>query len=314
MKREDSFRRKLRRRFKHKPGPIPWFLALPQRIFFRILGLFPEKVVYRFSDSLGRLALLFGKRHEIGMSNLLRALPEAGKDEHLRILRASCGHLGRAGGEAMALWPRRDLSTLNERVEFEEGSLRLLERYKGKGVLFIQAHLGAIEMTTTVLANLGFQPATPMRRPSNWYLAEDLLKVRNRIKGEVLPRDGALKRMLTKLQSNETVVLTFDQNSHRKPIFVPWFGHLAATERTPAALALKTGVPVLLSYCVRQTGNRPFKFGCQLVREGAKAATSEEKLLEVTKSFHQAMESVILSCPEQYLWIHDRYRVRPEVE
>ena len=314
MKRKETFRRKLRRSFKHKPGLIPWILAFPQRGFFWLLGLLPETWVYCISSFLGRLALLSRGRKEIGLANIELANPGASKEECHRILRASCEHLGRSGAEAMALWPRRDLSTLNERVEFENNALELLEQFQGKGVLFVQAHLGSIEMTTTALANLGFQPATPMRRPSNWYLAEDLLEVRNRIKGEVLPRDGALKRMLTKLQTGESVVLTFDQNSHRKPIFVPWFGRLAATERTPAALALKTGVPVLLSWCTRQHGKRPFRFGCQLVREGATGPTTDENLIEVTQAFHQAMEKVILNCPEQYLLIHDRYRVRPEVE
>ncbi len=311
MKRKRSWWRNYRRRFKHQPGIVPLLLSLPQRGLFKLLGYLPEQVVYGLSRHLGKLAYYSPKRRAIGRAHIQQAFAQIDSQSRDFILKESCGHLGCSGGEAMVLWPRRDLSTLNQRCEFEPGTLELLEKYNGRGILFLQAHLGAIEMTTTAIANLGFDPATIMRRPSNWYIAEKLLAVRNRIKGEVLPREGALKRMLTRLKNNQSVVLTFDQNAHKKPIFVPWFGRLAATERTPAALASKTGAPVMLSWCARQDGSKPYRFGCRLLSEGQVERASEERLIEMTSSFHAAMEDLIRQYPEQYLWIHDRYRTRP---
>ena len=305
-----SWFRRIRLRYKNRPGVIPWLFAFPQRSLFWVLSFLPESVLYRVADALGRLVIHSNRRRELGQLHLERAMPELTSAEHLDILRRSCGHLGRAAVEAMVLWPRRNLQKMNARVEFSDGCLELLERFKGIGVLFVQSHLGAIEMTSTVLDNLGFEPATVMRRPSNWYLAEDLLKARNRIQGDVLEREGALRRLLKGLKSNRSVVLTADQNARVNPLMVPWFGHEAATERTPAALALKTGVPVIVVWCMRQPGPQPFLFGCSLVHEGEKGAVNDDNLLAVTSRFHAHLEEVIRSRPEQYLWIHNRYHAR----
>lgn len=311
MPRKHSWLRKFSRRYKDRQGVVPWLLAFPQLAIFRLLRFLPETVVYGLSAWIGKLALLSSRRRAIGRAHIEQAIPKLSPGRVDFILRQSCAHLGRSGADAMVLWPRRDLSKMNARCEFEDGALELLDQYRGRGVIFIQAHLGAIEMTTTAIANFGFKPATVMRRPSNWYLAEELLAVRNRIDGEVLPREGALKRMLSRLKNEESVVLTFDQNARNKPIFVPWFGRLAATERTPAALAAKTGAPVMLSWCVRQDGIKPFRFGCRLVRAGLVERADEKRLAAITTEFHRALEEVILEHPEQYLWIHDRYRTRP---
>ena len=181
---------------------------------------------------------------------------------------------------------------------------------RGRGALFLQAHLGSVEMTGTLIGASGLDAATPMRPPNNWYLAKQLRRSRNRIGTDVIPREGALKQMLLKLRAGESVILTFDQNAHQKPIFVPWFGKLAATERTPAALAQKVGGPVLVCWCVRQ-GSDGFLFGCRLLADPVDSNASHETL---TGQFHAAMEDVIRRYPEQYLWLHDRYRTRPPEE
>nr|MBC8424817.1 lysophospholipid acyltransferase family protein [bacterium] len=212
----------------------------------------------------------------------------------------------------LVLWRKRPPARLVSRVAIGEGSLALLRRFRGRGAVVLQAHLGSVEMTSTVLAAHGFEPGTPMRLPRNHYLAQDLLRSRNSGDAEVLPRQGAVKRMLSRLRLGKAVVLTFDQNAHHKPIFVPWFGRLAATERTPAALVLRTGAPVLVAWCVRQPGPQPWAFGLALLRQSSpRQASGERDLVALTAAFHCALQEVVLRHPEQYLWIHDRYRSRP---
>ncbi len=312
MSRRETAWRRLRRRWKHRPGPVPWLLALPQRGLFRLLRLLPDRAVLGFADRVARLAVLSPRRRALGLRHLERALPGAGAAERRALLRASCGQLGRSAVEAMVLWPAHGPDALVARVDLEPGAAELLARFRGRGPVVVQAHLGSVEMTTTVLAAHGHRPGTPMRLPRNHYLAQDLLATRNSGEAEVLPRQGALKRMLGLLREGRAVVLTFDQNAHHKPIFVPWFGHDAATERTPAALALRTGAPVLQAWCVRAGGGR-YRFGLRVLSEGgARRAADEAELVRVTAEYHRALEEVVLRHPEQYLWIHDRYRSRPK--
>ena len=89
----------------------------------------------------------------------------------------------------------------------------------------------------------------------------------------------------------------------------------AATERAAAALALRTGAPVLVFWCTR--GERPltWDFDCELVRAAAEPGrAADDEVIALTERMHRTMERAILRHPEQYLWIHDRYRVRPAAE
>lgn len=315
MSRPLTLRRRLRRRWKNRPGAVPWLLALPQRALFRLLGLLPFRLALALGDRAGRLIWLSPRRRTLGRRHLRQALPVRSEEERDALLKRSCGHLGRSAVEAIAIWPRADAEFMRAHLEVEPAALELLERYRGRGAIFIQPHLGSIEMTSTVLTLHGLEPGTPMRLPRNHYLAQDLLRARNRGGAEVLGREGALKRMLVRLREGKTLVLTFDQNAHRKPIFVPWFGRLAATERTPAALALKTGAPVLVSWTARAAGARPWVFRCALLRDaGPPKPAGDKELVAMTAAFHRALQEVILRHPGQYLWIHDRYRTRPEGE
>lgn len=313
MSRPETWRRRLRRRWKNRPGLVPWLLAAPQRLFFRLLRLLPDRAVLAVGDRLGRLAWLVPRRRELGRRHLARALPCRTAGERDRILRRSCGHLGRAAAEAMVLWPKHEPEWFRGRIAVAPQARELLAAWRGRGAIVIQAHLGSIEATSTLLALEGLRPATPMRLPRNHYLARDLLRARNRGAAEVLPRQGAVKRMLRHLGGGGSLVLTFDQNAHHKPVFVPWFGHPAATERTPAALALRTGAPVLAAWTVRRpTGGAAWDFHLALVRDRQPPATADEAAVtRLTASFHRVLEEIVLRHPEQYLWIHDRYRSRP---
>ena len=108
------------------------------------------------------------------------------------------------------------------------------------------------------------------------------------------------------------MVMASDQNAHKNPIFVPWFGKLAATERAAASLALRTGAPVVGVWCYRKPCGTRWSIGGEMIRPAsASAKASEESVGELTLAIHQTLEEAILKAPGQYLWVHNRYRVRP---
>ncbi len=310
-----AWRRRLRRRFKHRPGFVPWLLSRPALFLLALASRLPFARTAAAADRLARLAWFLPRRRALGRLHLERALPERSPAERDRILRRSLGSLGRSAAEAMVLSRRRDaLDYLRERLDFEPGAEEILRRLARGPAVVVEGHLGAFEFLPPALHLLGLRVMLPMRRPNNHYLARDLERLRNAHGLAVVPRQGALLRLMRHLHSGGTVVLIADQNAHHQPLFADWFGVPAAAERAPAALALRTGAPLLVSWCLRRPGGR-FLVGVREIR-GAEAPgrEGEEALREWTGRIHRALEDVIRRHPEQYLWIHDRYRTRPPEE
>lgn len=309
-----ALRQRLLGRWKRRPGVVPWLLYAPQGAAIFLIGCLPARWALALGAGLGRLAWLIPRRRRAGREQLGRALPGLAPRERDRLLRRSCGHLGRAGVE-IVLASRRLGARAAERVEFEPGARELLERLRGRPLVAVLPHLGSVDLAGAALARAGMRPAFPMRTPSNFYTARWLERARAGHDVAVIPRHGAVRRLLQQLASGGTAVLATDQSAHHAPVFVRWFGRLAATERAAAALALRIGAPVLVFWCTRRAEPLRWDFGCELVREGEPPArASDQDVIALTEKVHRALERAILRRPEQYLWIHDRYRVRPEGE
>jgi Kdo2-lipid IVA lauroyltransferase/acyltransferase len=312
MGRIRNFRRAIRRSWKQKPGLWPWLMSLPTRGTLFVLRLMPSRLALAVADTLGRLAWLSARRRRCGREQIRRALPELSTAQSDRLLRQSCGHLGRSVAETMVVLQRFRGRGLENCFDFEDGAREQYLAVAGQAPVLVQAHLGAFEAFGAAVASLGLDPGFTMRLPTNYYVGKRLVDSRAGWGIELFPRHGAVRRMLGHMKKGGAVVLATDQNAHHAPVFVPWFGKLAATERAAAAIALRTGAPVLVCWCVRSSVIGRYRVGCTTLRGacvGQKA--TEQATLELTLQMHQALEPVIREHPEQYLWVHDRYRTRP---
>lgn len=307
------WRKKLRRRFKHRPGVVPWLLFQPQRAVLFLLGLLPERSLMAVADRLGRLAWLSSRRRRSGRAQLRQAMPQLNDQERDVLLRKSCGHLGRIAAETMVA-SRRWPSDLLPMIQFEGESRQQLEDLREQGAVFVQAHLGSFEVGGAVLGQLGLRPAFPMRRPNNEYLARRLEAARSHWQVTLLARQGAVRQMLKHLKGGGAVILASDQNAHHAPVFPHWFGRLAATESAPVRLARRLNKPLVVFWCVRDGGSTPWRMGMEAVPLPAASGHEEQDDLAALEAVHRRLEDTILRTPEQYLWIHDRYRTRPSAE
>ncbi len=309
-----AWRKRLRRRWKHQPGVVPWIHWQPQHALIFLLGLLPLRAQLALAAALGRLAWLSARRRRVGRAQIAQAMPSVPPAERERLLRLSCGHLGRSAAEVLVAG-RRLGEGLAQRVHFEDGARELLASLSGRALIAVEPHLGSVDMGGAALALAGMRPAFPMRLPSNYYAARTLEARRRGYGVTLIERHGAVRALLGHLKAGGTAVLATDQNAHHAPIFVDWFGRPAVAERAAAALALKTGAPVLVFWCPRSEEPGRWRFGCALVRAAAApAAADDDAVRELTLRMHQEMERAILRWPEQYLWIHDRYRTRPADE
>ncbi len=309
-----ALRHRVLGRWKHRPGIVPFLLFLPAGAFIGLLGILPERWALAIGAAIGRVAWWSPRRRRVGRAHLASAMPELDPRARDRLLRRSCAQLGRTGVE-IVLVGRRWRPRLGERVRWEPGTREQLAQLRGRALVGVLPHLGSVDVAGGALGIEGLRPVFPMRRPSNYYTARWLENARDGCGVTVIPRQGAVRRLLSQLKSGGTAVLATDQSAHHAPVFVHWFGRLAATERTAAALALRSGAPVLVFWCTREAVPTTWTFGCELVRpESAPELATDEAVIALTERMHRAMERAILNHPEQYLWIHDRYRVRPEGE
>ena len=182
---------------------------------------------------------------------------------------------------------------------------------RGKGVLLLTAHLGNWEFVGAIyVARLG--PLAVVARSLKNPLVDDLI---NRLRAssgmKVIPHRNSSRAIIKALGKGETVAVLLDHSSlRREAVFVDFFGRPAATNYGLALLARKTGVPVVPAYSVRIT---PRLHRAYVMPEIPVNPSNEEAadIEEITGRFNAAIEEMVAAHPEQWLWVHDRWKRRP---
>lgn len=281
------------------------------------LGLLPRRAAVAAGRGLGRAAYaLAGGLRRTGARNLELAFPEMDARERERLLRGSFLSLGRQLGE-VSQFPRATPERLREVVEYDEEDVKLLDvaRGRGRGVIFLTAHLGAWELLCFA-HSVFYSPLSFLVRPIDNPRVEELVEsLRTRFGNEPIDKKSAARRAMKLLRDGGTLGVLADLNSQeREGVFVPFFGHLACTTAGVATLALRTDATVIP--CVapwdEARGKYVFRGGpvIELVRTGDQARDVELN----TARFTAALESYVRRFPDQWLWIHKRWKTRPPGE
>jgi len=257
----------------------------------------------------------FPLRRGVVLDNLRRvygaSVPE---DEILRIAQAHYAHLWRLLPEFIAFpWLTPAQRAARARVENQDAIVAAHAR--GKGVIIVTGHFGNWEVSTAAgIAN--FPQARGrfyfVRRPFKPAWLDALILRRFRLAGfGVLPKSGSLEAILERLAAGDIVVFPFDQHAGRRDgVRVEFFGHPAGTFRSVALIAQASGAPVLPAFSWREPDGRHvlrFEGPLELVtREDV-----GEEIRANTRLFNAALERMILRHPEQWWWVHRRWKEWP---
>lgn len=282
---------------------VEWSGRLAPALGFRGAG--------HMGSTLGMLAWAADARHRrVAVDNLRTAFPEWSESRRRRLVRAVFRQVGRTAFEI--LWSSRlDESTaaLTGPLEGEEELAAALQA--GRGALLTSAHFGNWELLAMRLGLAGFPLNVITRRLDDPQIEAVLARLRARTGNRVIHKDRAVRESLKALDRGEVVAIVVDQNTVRsQATFVPFFGRLAATTRLLARLHLRTGAPVVPTFAIpRQRG------GYRFVVESALPPVERdepEAVDRMTVATTRRIEERIRQCPEAWLWIHDRWRTRPE--
>lgn len=276
----------------------------------RTIRFVPNRVALAGGAVLGTLVYGLDRRHRrVADRNLAQAFPSRSVWERRRITLAVFRHLGRLlmGFLKFGTLPPDKMRALIE-IEGEDRIKQALAR--GKGVLILAGHFGFWEMHA-LGHSLAIGPMSVMARPlDNPYLDDLLMRARGATGTSVIQRRGGLRRAMRALAANHSVGFLIDQHIHgADAVLVDFFDRPAATTSALAALALRTGAPVIPVFTLPLPGGR-----YKLVYESAVEppdADEPDAIRVFMQRCTDVLEMYVRRYPELWLWMHRRWRDSP---
>jgi KDO2-lipid IV(A) lauroyltransferase len=254
----------------------------------------------------------------VGERNLDLALPELPSKAKKTILRHVFRNLGWQLVEFCRM-PRYAPQNTQGWLRTEGLEHYLAARARGKGVLILTGHLGAWELSSFYHSLMGHPMGMVIRRLDNRVLDEYVNGIRCLHGNRVLHKDDFARGLLTAMRSGQTVGILMDTNmTPPQGEFVKFFGVTACTASGLARVALKTGAAVLPGFCLWEEKEQQYvlHFGPEItpVRTRGHEPDRESDILALTQRCNDVLESWIRRYPDQWLWIHRRWKTRPPGE
>jgi len=272
----------------------------------------------RLMETIGRLGYrVDGRRRRRILTNLRCAFPELTEDQREHIAVRSLGHFMKIVAEA-AVTPRiLHADTWPSHVAFDHMGETLKHLNAGKPAIVLTGHVGNWEMLGSINALMGY-PIEALARPlDNPLINRWLMGVRERRGLRIITKFDATERMVEVLQQGGGLGFVADQNAGPKGVFVPFFNRLASTYKSIGLLAITQQVPVICGHARRvSTPFRPFHYEISTVDiiHPRDWANQPDPLFYVTARYTHAIETMVRRAPEQYLWMHRRWKSRPRWE
>jgi KDO2-lipid IV(A) lauroyltransferase len=279
--------------------------------FFRLIGRMSPNRRDWVAKHAGKLLYRIDEKHRnIALSNLTGAFQqELGKNEIESIARRVFENLIRILIEIgwSVQWQKEDF----RRVLRVQGIDHFQDAYrKGKGVLFLTAHMGNWELLP-VLGSLYRFPVNVLYRPLDYPPLDRFVReMRSRFGAAMIPTARAARKVLQCLRRGEIVAILLDQNvDWYEGVFVDFFGRRACTNKGMALIALKTGAPVLPIFLYRENEGFAVEIDAPLplIRTGDKTRDVEAN----TQLYNNVIERFVRRYPDQWFWVHQRWKTRP---
>lgn len=279
------------------------------------VGSLPEPAAFALGRLLGRLWYALDARHRrIARENLARAFgSQLTAAEREAIARDHFVHLGYTFVETCRL---RGLSAAElERVVRIEGVEHLKRaRERRRGIMVVTGHFGSWEVLGRAWPLLGEVGAFVARPLDNPLLEAWIVGIRTAGGNRVIPKQHAIRHVVEMLRRGGTVAMLIDQNVAREQgIFVDFFGTPACTTTAASLAARRTGAALLPAVCSRRA---PGRFTVRIGKEIPVAVTRDRRrdVLATTAEATAVLEGFIREHPEQWFWVHRRWKTRPEGE
>jgi len=285
-------------------------------IFFQafafIVQLLPLYLVDKTGFVLARLAYpILKSRRNVALKNLRHAFPEIEESKRRRIAFRSFQSVSATFLEL--LWyPNFTRTGIKQRVQIENIELLKQLQEKRKGIIFLTAHYGSWELATQAITVYSDTPVWTIAKPQSNILVDRIITRWRELFGlKIVAMGISVREILKTLQDGGIIALAADQSAPKESVSVIFFGRNVPTFQGPAIFSLKTGAPIILGCTVRQeNGNYTMRF--VHVPSDDLNDVSDESILELTRRQVQMTEAIIRQKPEQWMWMHKRWKHVPD--
>jgi len=275
------------------------------RMFAALFFVLGRRWGLRLGRAIGWALFKLGKRHRnIALDNLRHAFGDGlSEDERLRIVLGAFQNLTMNAAELCMFYRIATLENLHEFVEFKDEHLLVDALAEGRGVIIVTGHVGNWELGGSAVS-MKFAPCHSVARTlKNPKVDRWLNDLRQRTGQFIIPKEGALRGMVSLLREGKLLAFALDQHAGDKGIPVEFFGRKAYTFDSVAALSKRFGVPVILGFDRRlDDGFRHEMWAVARVDPG------DASVEELTARYTKVTEDVIREKPEQWLWMHRRWK------
>ena len=281
----------------------------------KMLGALPRGVARSFAAMVARvLYTLLPRLRRTAEFNLRLAFPEWDEARRRGVIRGMVRNLGWMAA-AFARLPRYTRENIED-VVILDGHENFLEgQRRGKGVLYLTGHIGAWELSSFAHALYGF-PLHYMARPLDNARVDALVNRYRCLSGnQPIFKNESARSLLKILKEVGTVGILADQNTMpEEGVFVDFFGKSACTTTGIARVALHTDAAVVPGYAIWDQGIGKYRLRFEPAVELARTGETEGDVLVNTQKFAKVIEEIIRKYPEQWVWVHARWKTRPKGE
>jgi KDO2-lipid IV(A) lauroyltransferase len=281
-------------------------------LVLKTLGLLPRAVARPIAGALFRILYWFTPRlRAVAGRNFAMALPGRSISERKQIVCGVYRSLSRLLVEC-AHFPSLTRENLGQLVIFDG-----LENYdaalaRGRGVLFLTAHIGAWELGAFAHGLKGYPLHVVYRALDNPPLNRLVNRYRTLGGNSLIEKRESARGILAALAHNETVGILADQNTLLdEGVFVDFFGFPASTTAGIARIALHSGAAVVPAFCVWDAQQSRFRILYEPALEFSVSGETERDVQAATQQMASVIEGVVRAHPDQWLWIHRRWKTRP---
>lgn len=284
-----------------------------------LMGVLPRGLATRLSIGIMRLLPFFmSGLWRTGMRNLEIAFPEKAIAEREAILQGTFENLGRVLGELSQVhkFTRERLAELIDfDLDDETKAVYARNKSEGCGVLVTTGHLGNWEMLVLGFAAL-YEPMSYLARPLDNPKIDDLLtKRRTRFGNTPINKTNSAMLAIKILRDGGILGILSDVNAHPKEgVFVPFFGVPACTASGAAMLAIRTNALIYPTFCVWDRASKKYKFVHGSLLEPVLTDDRKQDIVDTTALYTAEIEKIIRTYPDQWMWIHKRWKTRPKGE
>ncbi len=284
-------------------------------VVVRTLGLLPRWLSRALAILFALLIYrLHGRLRKVAMRNLKMAFPEMPAKERRRILRGVFVSLGRQLAE-FCLLPSYTRENVSRVVIYDGFENFERARARGKGVLFLTGHLGGWELSSFFHSLQGHPLQIVMRGLDNPLVDRLVQSYRTMHGNTVVDKDNFVRGLLGAMKKGETVGILMDTNmTPPQGVFVDFFGIPACTASGLARIALRTDAAVVPGFCVWDAVLRKYRLRFDPAMELIRTGEDDADVLTNTALFTEKIEQFVRKYPEQWLWVHRRWKTRPEGE